>query len=443
MPNSGKQLPDDQLSSLIGRTDSTFPPKSNHTSERKIATDNSSEENIFTDEKLLIITLADNKQLTEINTFFNDNQAFFPILYCNSFKDAFFLIQNDPSIRMIFFALEMPEFQGLRLITTIYNKFPQIKTCVLTDRNPAIPGNNVMILDRSTSTRAKAKHLVDSFGKLSARGSKQEFPLAEFLALCENLQQPFVVEIVVDNGGPGLCVFDQGAPFDAIYEDKKGEEALLAIISLNCSTNLNIKKNPTKKIKRRINKSIAEILLLAQPSDEEAETIQVATSESSNKSDENSRSATGILTGEAEEDNIKPSLSIMHHKIVMEDERMALEEQLVELKKINGFKAAAIMNYTGEILVSETVDPNIDLDLVGATFNDIFRTAHEASIKIGLEACSETSIKTPNGVILMRCSGVEAAVHFHLITIMAADGNQALAKMQMDKLVPSVMAELI
>lgn len=94
------------------------------------------------------------------------------------------------------------------------------------------------------------------------------------------------------------------------------------------------------------------------------------------------------------------------------------------------------------MLAYDSADPNIDLSLVGATFNDIFRSAHEASKKIGLEACKETVIGTPKGVIVMRCSGTEAKSHFHLIGIMAHDGNQALMKMQIDKLVPEVMAEL-
>ncbi|MBU0675934.1 MAG: hypothetical protein KJ950_14960 [Proteobacteria bacterium] len=121
---------------------------------------------------------------------------------------------------------------------------------------------------------------------------------------------------------------------------------------------------------------------------------------------------------------------------------MALEDHLARLKKVNGFKAAAIMNFTGEILVMDTVDANIQLDMVGATFNDIFRSAHEASEKIGLEACQEAVIKTPLGIIIMRCSGVKAKVHYHMIMIMAADGNQALAKMEMEKLIPAVMEEL-
>lgn len=121
---------------------------------------------------------------------------------------------------------------------------------------------------------------------------------------------------------------------------------------------------------------------------------------------------------------------------------MALENYLEKLKKINGYRASGIMNFTGEILAQDSVDPNIDLGLVGATFNDIFRTAHEASNKIGLEACKEAAISTPKGIVIMKCSGVQAKVHYHLIAIFNADGNQALAKMEMDKMIPAVMEEL-
>jgi predicted regulator of Ras-like GTPase activity (Roadblock/LC7/MglB family) len=100
------------------------------------------------------------------------------------------------------------------------------------------------------------------------------------------------------------------------------------------------------------------------------------------------------------------------------------------------------MTFTGEMLASDSTDSKIDLDMVGATFNDIFRSAHEASKKIGLEACNETVIKTPNGLILMGCSGVHSKVHFHSIVVMDKDGNQALAKMALEKMMPKVMDDL-
>jgi predicted regulator of Ras-like GTPase activity (Roadblock/LC7/MglB family) len=94
------------------------------------------------------------------------------------------------------------------------------------------------------------------------------------------------------------------------------------------------------------------------------------------------------------------------------------------------------------VVAYDSVDPAIDLALVGATFNDIFRSAHEASKKIGLDACKEAVILTPKGIIVMTCSGVNAKVHFHTIAILSADGNQALMKMQLEKMMPAVMAEL-
>jgi len=122
---------------------------------------------------------------------------------------------------------------------------------------------------------------------------------------------------------------------------------------------------------------------------------------------------------------------------------MALDNYLSELREVNGYMAAGIMNYTGEMLAMDSADKNIDLGIVGATFNDIFREAHEASKKIGLDACCETAINTPKGVVVMRCSGVDAEAHFHMIGVLSAEGNQALMKMKMEKMVPSIMGELV
>jgi len=111
----------------------------------------------------------------------------------------------------------------------------------------------------------------------------------------------------------------------------------------------------------------------------------------------------------------------------------ALYEFLKELKSIKGYKASAIMSDAGKVLASDTSDEKMDLELVAATFNDIFRSAHEACDKIGLGSCNESTIRTPKGVIIMRCSGSQSEVHFHAITILEEDGNQALMKLNIEK----------
>ncbi len=124
------------------------------------------------------------------------------------------------------------------------------------------------------------------------------------------------------------------------------------------------------------------------------------------------------------------------------EQKMAIETHLQSLRDIRGYRASAVMNFTGEVLVADSADQGVDLALVGATFNDIFRSAHEASRKIGLDATRETVIKTPKGLIVMACSGTEAKIHFHVIAVLGEDGNQALLKMRLDAMLPKIMSEL-
>lgn len=119
-----------------------------------------------------------------------------------------------------------------------------------------------------------------------------------------------------------------------------------------------------------------------------------------------------------------------------------LKRLIVSLRKVKDYKACGVLTFQGRILVRDSVDPNIDLDVVGTTFNDIFQQAHEASERVGLEACHETAINTPRGIILIRCSGVDALAHFHLIVILGATANLSLVRHELDKFLTAVMKEL-
>lgn len=120
----------------------------------------------------------------------------------------------------------------------------------------------------------------------------------------------------------------------------------------------------------------------------------------------------------------------------------ALESYLEEFKGVKGYLASGIMDFTGETLAAHSADAGIHLEAVGAVFNDIFRGAHEASRKIGLDACNTMALTTPKGVIVMECSGVSKTPHLHVIVILQEGGNQALAKMTVAKIMPLVVKEL-
>jgi len=121
---------------------------------------------------------------------------------------------------------------------------------------------------------------------------------------------------------------------------------------------------------------------------------------------------------------------------------MSLESILAELKGVKGYRSAGIMDFTGEMLVSDSHDSQFDLGIAGATFNDIFRGAHEAAGKLGLQATEELVINTPNGVVVMICSGANRDPHVHIIAVLEKGGNHALARMTMERMVPKIISEL-
>jgi len=120
-----------------------------------------------------------------------------------------------------------------------------------------------------------------------------------------------------------------------------------------------------------------------------------------------------------------------------------LKKFILGLRKVGGYKASGVLTSKGRILARDSVDPKIDLDTVGGTFNDLFQQAHEASENVGLEACYETAINTPKGIIIIRCSGLNALAHFHLIVVLGGEeANLSLVKHELDKFLAVVMLEL-
>ncbi|MDI6800110.1 MAG: hypothetical protein QMD53_05520 [Actinomycetota bacterium] len=121
---------------------------------------------------------------------------------------------------------------------------------------------------------------------------------------------------------------------------------------------------------------------------------------------------------------------------------MALENHLMSLRDIKGYMASAVISNRGDMLAQDSIDSSFNLALVGATFTDIFNSAHEASSKIGLDSAREMTIETPKGNVLMFCSGPVCATNFRLIGVVSHDGNEALMDMQMKRLLEPIATEL-
>lgn len=119
-----------------------------------------------------------------------------------------------------------------------------------------------------------------------------------------------------------------------------------------------------------------------------------------------------------------------------------LDTLLDDIKTIAGYKAAAILDSTGEVLISDASNLKGDLDMAVAVFNDIFVTGHKTVTQLSLGVVRNMQFMTSEGIILMECSGADERIHIHMFVILGAEGNHALTRMQMAKAIPKAVTEL-
>jgi len=113
-----------------------------------------------------------------------------------------------------------------------------------------------------------------------------------------------------------------------------------------------------------------------------------------------------------------------------------------DIKEINGYLGIGISQYTGDLLLFDKSDSKINLEETSVIFNDVFRNTHVLSKKLSLGQTEIMEILTEKSKILMACSGENSPIHLHIFAIFKKDGNVALAKMILPKIMKKSISEL-
>lgn len=318
---------------------------------------------------------------------------------------------DEARVDLVVTDLRMPKMDGLSLVGELSRRSHMVPCIVMTafgtpDLVQRIERMGVLdFIDKPLDVADLRERirvgLEESGGDSHLRG----LSVTSFLQLLALERKTCTVRIKRDDEA-GMLFFRKGTLLDASLGDRSGLEAALDLVAWdNAEITL---KNHCPVRKRRLDVELESLLL-----------------EAMRLHDEKQRESAGDGTT----NNSRRS-------------EMALESHLQDFRDIKGYLASGIMDFTGETLVTDSVSNQVDLEATGAVFNDIFRSAHEASGKIGLDACTKLTLTTPKGLIVMQCSGVDAASHLHFIVVLEQDGNQALARKTLEKIVPHVVAEM-
>ena len=386
-------------------------------------------------------------------------------------EEAIEVLKKEP-ISLLVTDLQMPRIDGLSLLAYMNDRHPEIPCIVMTAHGTQqikdkLQQDVLRFIEKPFEIDDLVQAILPALDRDVPVGSINGISIASFMQMIEMEQKTCLFEVESPNDGKGYFYFEDGILYDAVYGDNKGLDAALKLIPLEDAKIRfkNVSKSK-RKIARRIKDDLMSVIMEAMRLKDEADAGDDEDFDISSIAEELPEIEDFNLL-ETEEPTLEPEEPVLKPEEIVQDELISeeieppkkperepllktsrddfginLKGYLEELKNISGYRAAAVMNFTGEVLEKDSTDSEIDLTYLSAMFNDIFLSANKVCEKIGFEANQETTIVTPKGIVLMRCSGAKSKTHIHVIVILEPGGNQALMKMEMQRMMPGLLKEL-
>jgi CheY-like chemotaxis protein/predicted regulator of Ras-like GTPase activity (Roadblock/LC7/MglB family) len=393
----------------------------------------------------------------------------FETLTAKDGEEAMQILEREP-IALLVTDLQMPKVDGFSLLAYMKENHPEIPCIVMTAHGTPqlkekLQQDVLSFIEKPFEIKDLAQTIIPALDRKSPDGSLQGISIASFLQMIEMEEKTCLFEVDSPEEGKGYFYFEKGILYDAVHGNVKGLEAAMQLIPMeNAKISFKNVAKGKRKIARRIEKELIPVIMEAmrlkdESNIEEAADLQSTTDDLQGTYDfdfletEDAFSevlADDIFTMDTNSAEIFPEEADVPERTLREPAWVGMKDDAIvnlkgyinELKNINGYKASAILNVTGEVLESDSKDPNIDLRYISAMFNDIFLSANKACEKIGFKENRETTIVTAKGIVLMRSSGIKSRTRIHVIAILESDGNQALMKMEIERMIPAIVAEL-
>lgn len=274
---------------------------------------------------------------------------------------------------------------------------------------------------------------------------------------------------VVSKKGNSFLYFEDGMLWNAVSGKLRGVPAFYEVLSEK-EFQINELPIPKRKIKRE-NFTNTETLLdnwqrgaiANQPSPVESDGCGAAAVQKqevapkiempeSSSSEVSSETTDGYSREEffSQDSNVLEAARRMPTPInIGEAEMEELNNILKKMSAVEGFVACAIVSPEGELLASVN-SAGIKLQEVGALANDILLKSQNAAELMGVGRAQCIHLEAPKGHALARCLNeatdytvtASGRAHFHVIMMIAKEGNIALAKMRLNNAMSEIAPHL-
>lgn len=199
---------------------------------------------------------------------------------CNG-REAIDLLKRE-DISLLITDLQMPEVDGLELLSYVKNNYRAIPCVVVTahindnkefelyvkalqpDIMELIKNDSIHFFSKPINVKSIFKTINRELEQYGLEGAVSGISVASFMQIIEMEQKTCQLEINSQIEEKGIVHFVEGIPYNASYGFLTGEEAVCEIINIE-KPKIHIKYQPSDQMKaeRQVNKSLNSLLLEA------------------------------------------------------------------------------------------------------------------------------------------------------------------------------------
>lgn len=389
--------------------------------------------------KNVLIVDDEEQLLLTIQAGFETYKDQFEILTARNGREAVERLSKT-RINLVVTDLKMPEMDGFELLAFLKNNFPEIPAIVMTAfATPQIESRltttgMIRMLEKPVDFE-ELTHLVTSLLENDLTGGTLTgISLPSFLQLIEMEQNTCLMDVKSSDGQQGLLYFNKGVLYDAVFGELNAEEAVYQILMLE-DTKISFRALPGKKLKRRINANLMNLIMEgARLKDERAEKKPLEEQDQNSDSTPISEADTPPATEEAASQSRKGDLNMSDIKEVLE-----------KFKVVDGFQAVGAFSPNGE-MVAECNTSGINLGELGALANDVLLKAQKTTEVMNVGRGQLVHVEAPKAHVIARClneatdfaSTATGRAHVHMVLILGTDGNVAMGKMKLTSIIQEI-----
>ena len=347
---------------------------------------------------------------------------------------------SDTPVDLVITDIQMPEMDGLSLVSYLSQQCPGLPIIVVTahgspDTEEALKRLGIVsYLKKPILLDLLAERVFDVLAGV-AGGYLSGISVASFLQLLHSERKTCCLRITCGDR-VGMLHFVNGDIWDAEVDDLTGLDAALEIVPWEEDLSIDI-QNLVRLKERTIDMDVTFLVMEAFRRKDEAGSSMPRDNIESPPSMIPER---GSIHPEIFEE--KDCICINPGKCVelklSSKQQFVLFECLMKLRDVQGYKAAALLSYSGDILASHSVVADADVELTARGIHGMFRHLVEDGRALGLASWEESVFRTASGAVLFRCTAREDVPHVHLFAVTQDFPAEALLRMRMKRVLDEV-----